>query len=769
MQTDVAKAIVAGPCLSAQVRSSKQSGAAKALWKKIQTTGATLFLTAVDVEEAARLRKWLGKLSAGDRANVRLLTPGKFVWSEGEIRLPLGTKRSESGLKDATSAARAALEKAGLEGRVRHNDAEDVVIIADAIDLDATQRKDFWEALAAGPIREAFDPDAPLELQTTAMDLMIAVIAPAPPSETWWHAIVQVELFDPRAVVVLEISGKAETPILNLRKRLRESAALEQARSLSASHMSAALGAAGEGDLTEILDASTLVAARIAAPSKIHFISQWTLANRKYVRRSFWAASKAARSNLKQALKLLKAVDATRYLRVSDLVALYDERDGRQIFDDFSGAVCFAPGEYEFDVGAPSGDVNVDVLVSAIKAYFDKTTDAMPFDRPLLTRRLFSNSLVLLRGEGYYSNLKQTPPWDRAAGYVEEARALSRLCQTLRGSTKGLDAAVAACFSGGDKTRTAWKMLLAMADQARNLGLIVLSAAMHQWRVAGENWDESDLVVSAAALVGLYYRVLVGDQTLIGQDIAKTINKTADAAEQALGRLIEAERAGAKEAEWYDPGRPIRGWREADNPFENFLVGLLAADSNQTKARSTIPLGVYWGGVELPMAAHAAAEVLGTAFKRHGFISIGRYSASAVGDEEFYCDLSTGKFSGLHELLYNTEARVLLLDDNALSGQTLESARDLLLSNGALEIQTWVVRFSGERREGQMRMAGSGIVQPTYLDGMLKGFLGETPYARSYSRKHYESPVGVFNVARSRILRYLHSNGFASIFKREGF
>lgn len=68
-----------------------------------------------------------------------------------------------------------------------------------------------------------------------------------------------------------------------------------------------------------------------------------------------------------------------------------------------------------------------------------------------------------------------------------------------------------------------------------------------------------------------------------------------------------------------------------------------------------------------------------------------------------------------------------------------------------------------------MRMAQGGIVHPAYLRERLNGFLGETPYARSYSRKHYQSPVGVFNTARSRILRYLHNNGFASIYEREGF
>ena len=93
----------------------------------------------------------------------------------------------------------------------------------------------------------------------------------------------------------------------------------------------------------------------------------------------------------------------------------------------------------------------------------------------------------------------------------------------------------------------------------------------------------------------------------------------------------------------------------------------------------------------------------------------------------------------------------------------------MLIRSGVRDVGTWIVRFSGERREGQMRMRGGGIVQPSYLQERLQGFLRETPYARSYSRKQYQSPSGVFDTARARMLRYLHNNGFASVFDREGF
>ncbi|PSJ19295.1 hypothetical protein CVH10_23600, partial [Halomonas sp. ND22Bw] len=80
---------------------------------------------------------------------------------------------------------------------------------------------------------------------------------------------------------------------------------------------------------------------------------------------------------------------------------------GERLFDDYSGGVCFDPGFYEFDLRQTTGDRDVDGLRDRLLEYFDAKIENMPFDRPLLRRRMFTNSLVLLRGEGYYANLKE--------------------------------------------------------------------------------------------------------------------------------------------------------------------------------------------------------------------------------------------------------------------------------------------------------------------------------------------------------------------------
>jgi hypothetical protein len=391
----------------------------------------------------------------------------------------------------------------------------------------------------------------------------------------------------------------------------------------------------------------------------------------------------------------------------------------------------------------------------------------MSIDRPLYARRMFSHSLVLLRGEAYYSNLKQIPPADRAEAFLREAEALRELFTEK--ITEYFEPAYQVMLSDPDRHTACWKLLVAVMDQVRNIGLVLLSSAAHNFTRKSSDANK-DPIISAHKLVKTYYGVLLGDNTLAGSSIVETVERDLAQAITALKDVIRNERNRATTAEWYELGKPIRGWREADNPYENLLVALLAAQKNAETGDNIAAIGIFWGGVELPIVAGVAAQICGTKQPALGFIKWSTYSEAGDKEGQVWCDLATGTWKSVARLHHDLKITLVnLMDDNALSGGTLESVRDVMLQSGVPNVQTWVVRFSGERREGQMRKKGSGLVDPAYLETRLFGFLGETPYARSYSQKVYESPDGLFNTARSRVLRCLHNNGFATLYKREGF
>lgn len=731
--------------------------------------GVTVLLTVSSGREGNEIATWFRTEVAASGAasdNLRLATPGTYHWPGGVLRLPYEANVTADAVIRAGAVVSQNLSQAGRDVRLEDvSPHDDYLSISSPAPLDPAWIGRVWDACNARETLLVSDPNG-LQPVRHADGSYSTVISPEVPSLAW-YSVCLAELIEPHRLVVCRSRAEVEDAAMDaFRDRLEDFVGTLPGGDRT-------LPPSLEVDLDDAtaglrLPGQLIAATRIASPSSIHFIKRWTEENRRYVRRHYWEASKRASENEAEAEKVLAGLDAQRFARAANLVDLARRTGGRRLFDDYSGGVCFEPGHYEFEVPSATGPQTVDRLRGGLLSYFDEKLDEMPFDRPLLKRRLFTNSLILLRGEAYYANLKKLPPWARAREYGKEADALAAAVTKMKGDFD-LGEAIRNVVDGGEATLDCWKLLVAFFDQARNLGLTMLSVASHRWGERRDPGYDESLVKQAVRLVEAFYVVLLGDRRGYGQSsLVETLTDAAVKGAFELRSLADQEEARARTSEWYEPGAPIRGWREADNPYENLLTTLLAM-SQETEPELSAALGMFWGGVELPLVAKVASDALGKPLTATGFIRYGRYSASAAREERVYCDLALGRWREVGELAQAGVTRTILLDDNSLSGATLEAGRDMLLLEGMRKVETWVVRFSGERREGQMRMANGGIVHPPYLNAGLKGFLHETPYARSYSRKDYESPVGVFDTARSRVLRYLHNNGFATIFDREGF
>lgn len=281
-------------------------------------------------------------------------------------------------------------------------------------------RRKLWQAAttAAKPAPNLFDPDGDLEAYHRGASPWSIVIGPDKPSATWFEAVTVVERFSPIDVEVVIDDSASALAVRDVFAKARKKLAGEAEQ-------------AGAGE--EI--AEQIVYAQLAAPSLIHFIRKWSDQNRRYVRKSYWSATTTAKQDVERAQRHLVlgpgAVSAGWNARRPS----HCEWRREVVADDFSGAICFAPGFYEFELPKKAETRR---STHWLKHYSEPDENcAIPVDRPLLRRRLFSNSLVLLRGEGYYANLKQTPPWDRAQDYVIEAKALTKLFRKLLAFPEG--------------------------------------------------------------------------------------------------------------------------------------------------------------------------------------------------------------------------------------------------------------------------------------------------------------------------------------------
>lgn len=204
----------------------------------------------------------------------------------------------------------------------------------------------------------------------------------------------------------------------------------------------------------------------------------------------------------------------------------------------------------------------------------------------------------------------------------------------------------------------------------------------------------------------------------------------------------------------------IRRWREADHPGENLLVALRALDDFP---ETTIGVGIGWGGIELPVVYRQVASLRG-----RGALPVYAVNLSVYGR-------SSG-FPGARPLAPGTTSEalpgqsVVVFDDNSLSGRTVERVLELLFTeHQAVPNAVYITRISGERRYDQMRMRGHGMLRPSAVGPFVRGYLGETPFARAWSRDEYINPLGVFSLARRRILELLFTNSSVDRFEREGF
>ena len=103
----------------------------------------------------------------------------------------------------------------------------------------------------------------------------------------------------------------------------------------------------------------------------------------------------------------------------------------------------------------------------------------------------------------------------------------------------------------------------------------------------------------------------------------------------------------------------------------------------------------------------------------------------------------------------------IVMDDNVLTGRTLQMALNGLFNNGFKVNDLAVVRYPSLNRLEQMCQKGHGAVDVTQFFTYIKGLLFPSPYSKilSYKEFSYKDEFGVFNKTREKILKCLYKNG----------
>lgn len=472
-----------------------------------------------------------------------------------------------------------------------------------------------------------------------------------------------------------------------------------------------------------------------------------------------------AKSNLEQAREQI----TVRYPHLSE-----------GIFDHRSGAVVFEPYEWSH-VSDTLNESERRVL-----GYFnEKLVSYWQPGRPCYRRLLYTPTKVLLRGEQYYVHMKNISPVDRIGEMITELRKIQELSTHFNGL---LNAADTTPISGR------WKLCLAFLDQLRNIGLqffsfahaagVMLDKARGNTAINGA-WTErlqtlinstyegenSQLHGFVGYTVRAYYYWLLARPEQAASAYARVLEHAGfviSAFEKVRSVLEGWLGQDGLNSEQLRVDRLVRRWREADHPGENLLIAHVAlrdtADDDSISA-----VGIGWGGIELPLVFRYLAKLEQIKAANAGSLRTYVANWSHYGDER--ATTSWVAFPRHPDPLEFSSSTCVLFDDNVLTGQTLERIRDEMLLRGASQVRLYVTRFSGERRLAHMKMESHGVIEPRFLLSHVKGYLGETPFARSWSTKkgEYRNLLGVFSLARRRILECIHNNSTVEAWDREGF
>lgn len=193
-----------------------------------------------------------------------------------------------------------------------------------------------------------------------------------------------------------------------------------------------------------------------------------------------------------------------------------------------------------------------------------------------------------------------------------------------------------------------------------------------------------------------------------------------------------------------------RKFREASHPYHNALLAKYWSQENSINNYFDYILGIEYGGIELPFVLNAFSRHYTGKIYEIGFLKYSSYSQKTDSDLK-----SKSSFAFEEPKIENK--RILLLDDNILTGRTLKLAINDINELKAKSLYLGFIGFSGEKRFHQMIMPEHGCINPQLL---LQGsaIVTESPYTRIYNSRSYTNSNGVFNKVENKVTKYLSKN-----------
>ena len=199
----------------------------------------------------------------------------------------------------------------------------------------------------------------------------------------------------------------------------------------------------------------------------------------------------------------------------------------------------------------------------------------------------------------------------------------------------------------------------------------------------------------------------------------------------------------------------FRTYRELDNFDENYITTSLSLDKLNNE--NICPCGISYGGIELPIIY----KTLDNTVDDVTIIKFNKKTSGYVDKHSIELRLfHINNYGGLKLINIDKNKKYVLMDDNILSGKTVQLALTALYDVGINTDSVVIVRYPSINRVNQMFMPGHGAVAHSKFFSFVKGLCFPSPYTwRDENRlSKYEDSLGVFDLNREKILKCLYKN-----------
>lgn len=321
------------------------------------------------------------------------------------------------------------------------------------------------------------------------------------------------------------------------------------------------------------------------------------------------------------------------------------------------------------------------------------------------------------------------------------------------------------------------RVLLGIMDSIRDYLLLLIN--IHLQEYAGKN---DKLYVFVSKDRDLYELYCLAKENLIHMYNCLFDNIDANFTWNFLrfitDKILPITRAAEKYFEGlknYDYKKGCRVWREIDSFYEN----VIAVDTSINKMlyecgfekKEVLLYGIRYGSLELPIIAAMLFEV------KYKYFNI-KYSVGAMCLKTNYgnnhnSELSTKRtLSSINRRGINTNNYFhILMDDNLVTGRTLQLAVNMLINRNIYPEKIVVVRYPAINRIKHMFLPNHGAPDPDLFWEYIYGLTSPTPYSRlncpySYRKnpkEKYLDELGEFNKTRTFVLNLLYKNGIYAL------